>query len=416
MPIQCVSNNFFPFDAKPTSIASTSSLVVAVVLAVLLGVACALQWGTPAIASLAVLTGVCLLIPVVISCCKKSDRDFVQRDDVPLSQRFPDAFVDNDVVAKPGDSLDTYLREMYYLVRKGDLDTFKQEIASRPSDTLYMYCFCMHTFEIDPDDETSTLPKEKRHQGQSLFDAILLQKDRANKENFLTALLTCIQDHQVEEHRKSIFSELLKIQTGTFINLCFDKLDLDHRTIEALLFQALKEGNTTWVEAYFQRWLKETLFQESIKIHDLCYGLMQSSLSVQQKRDFLTKVASLRAKTLDTFEVEGGRSFPAGIRTFTMSLLHLAIQSGNEEMVQFFAAYKQLVDKPALLGADKLTPLHLAIILGNLNMVKILLDAGADKTATLQSAEYLLKQFPSNPVTPKVLATQLGHLDIANLL
>lgn len=414
MMVLCIYNNFFPCDRKPASIVATSSLVVAVASVVLLGIACGLHWGTPAIATLAALTGVCLLIPIFISFCKKIwDRTYVP-EEVPVSQRFPHAFGDDFVADFEDTPSQTSLKALYYLVKKDDLSTFKDAIVSYPPDDLYSLCFCSGSLWVDPEDETTTLSKkEKRYHGQTLFHVIISQKDQAKKENFLDALFTHLEDHEVGVHQKFFLSEMLKIQTLSLINLCFDKFNKE--TIEKILLQALEECNTVWTEAFFQRRSNNKLIKDSISDFRLCEALMKSPLDVQQKNHFLTKVASLRAKTLDTFEMEGYTNF-GGYCTNNLTLLHLAIQSGNEEMVQFFVAYKQLIDKPSLLKDDALTPLHCAIILGNLNMVKILLAAGADKTAVLKSGWFLDKRFSTQPITPKMLATGLGHQDIADLL
>lgn len=91
MGIECISNNFFPFDPekKPTSIVATSSLVVTVVSAILIGVACGLSWGVPAIATLAAMGAVAVIVTLAIVLYKEKGA----QKQIPIpSRHFPQAF------------------------------------------------------------------------------------------------------------------------------------------------------------------------------------------------------------------------------------------------------------------------------------------------------------------------------------
>ncbi len=78
--------------------------------------------------------------------------------------------------------------------------------------------------------------------------------------------------------------------------------------------------------------------------------------------------------------------------------LHFAANEGHYEVVTFLLT-KPSIDKEATSTILR-TPLHLAIIRGNLPIVRALIKAGANKNA---------KDFDEN--TPLHLASEFGHFE-----
>lgn len=83
-------------------------------------------------------------------------------------------------------------------------------------------------------------------------------------------------------------------------------------------------------------------------------------------------------------------------------LLYKAVEQQNTDMVRLLAAYGADVNKAT---PTRNTPLHLAAWLGNLHLVKILLEADADKTLTNNDGN-----------TPEDVARQQGNYEVANFI
>lgn len=384
MGIEGISNNFFPFDPekKPTSIVATSSLVVTVVSAILIGVACGLSWGVPAIATLAAIGVVAVVVTLAIVLCKGKG---TQRQLPISSQHLSQAFDQTRAIPATATTQESALKQLYTLVKKGDLQAFKQAVALYNAPELFRMVFTLHTITRDPDDQSSTLPHGDGL-GRSLFHIILFQNDQAKKIQLLTMVLERLEDNSFGIHGAAA-SEFLKIRSQDFVSLCAKKFD--RVAWDTILDLAWKEPHreNVWIDKFFERWEKEGTFQKASD-ERMCMPLMHSSLNKASKLKYLNKLVAQNGTTLDKFvmfdfEEMGSISHSA----ICSNLLRLAIDAEDIEMVKELAAYKSLINYPVKLGEQQeFTPLHRAVLTGNLEIVKILLAAGADSSIKFAGA------------------------------
>lgn len=96
-------------------------------------------------------------------------------------------------------------------------------------------------------------------------------------------------------------------------------------------------------------------------------------------------------------------SFHQASRHIGETPLHAAIEEGHTEVVRLLI--ETGADKNQATPDDDETPLHLAARKGHLEIVRVLVEAGADKSAAACDGE-----------TPVCVAAQEGHLEVVRFL
>jgi ankyrin repeat protein len=119
----------------------------------------------------------------------------------------------------------------------------------------------------------------------------------------------------------------------------------------------------------------------------------------------------------------------ATLPSYKLTTLHLAVASGNLQLVNFFikdGSYLQLIDKPAL---NNLSPLHIACTFGLLEIAQILIDNGGypetvasaypyfkQDSSAQRVIDFWLKNGATPSCTPILLAALSGHLEVVQFL
>ena len=429
MCIERISNNIFPFNKKPTSIIATSAAVVALVAGILVGIACYMHWGMPAIGSLSAACGLSALVTLVIVFCRLPTAEDIrvnyEREHPLPSQLKPSLSIPPQAVRSSRH--DIILQQLYTLVQQGDIDTFEKAIQLYSADNCTMMSVNSITIILDDSDTTTSLPLGRDtadgRAGRSLFFIIFMLKDQASRVQFLKALLPKIKDHVISlplqsgYKRTSYMTELLKIQDPATVSLLLAKLDDGIKQIlDADLTQEQEEQRFIWIDTLIDTWTSNHL-HEMISTDRLIWFILNSHITTPYRQTYLVEVArqlgsTPQRLTFETWYIGGNR--------VKCNILHLAIVAKQPEIVRI---YLNLWEKPSHIGKCAIPTLLLAVWAENLEIVQILLrDAKARPDDLLINKDYWYDTFVkearrgSTQITPLMLASMLGREDIANAL
>lgn len=416
MCISRVSSNLFPCDSKPTSVVATSALVVAVVAGVLVAAAYALHWGTAAMYSLAATSGVGVVIALAIILLRKAE----ERRLVTPSESFPEVFSSINFSQTKTEENGVCL-DLYALIKKGDLETFKKAVRLYDQPTLLDLGFRgSHTIVLDGNDRKTTLPTNS---ALTIFVIMLNQPSPLNIQ-FLNAFFESTPDHSVHPLFNDMASYVawnLKNKTRDVIDILFKKFDFTLQ--KELCRYALEKNreNLVVVEAFFDRWLIDADLQKSCTDSDLCRYLLESPLTKELKLNYLNLIASHRKVPLDALEVKYPWFIKGTDKSFdSCNLLHFAILNAYHDRDWEFirdlvTQAPTLLEKPLIEGSG-LTLLLLACM-NDMRVISKLLDIKANPNALLKDVTlFSQSRKGATQITPLMIAERTHKKFMVDLL
>lgn len=417
MCVERISNNVFPCNTTCYSFASTTVLITALASTILAGSAFYLQWGTVYVAALSAGGCATLLLATALICCKKPAKSVDESEALPLPS-------DKGFVAAPSEKasltrskkLQIAGEQLLEMVREGSLENFREGLALYQEEDFKTICLSNLTHFLEQDEGSDV----ETRIGYNVVQAILLRDDFPEKMEFLRAVLDVFKAHSVEECQTECIDALAKIQDAEMLSFLVEKLDSATllKIVESSL-DSRKPNHSLWIKTLLEVSKKDVFYTYISSYESLIKRVIASRLDAHEKNVWIVALAQANESTLlENVKIDRKHATPP---LYACSVLMLAILEEDAELVQILAGSEALVNQPALVSNQfPISPLLLAVHLGNYEIVQSLLESGDDPNFTFvcNSGEILNTIFPQRrkectQATPLMLSAASGKTEIS---
>lgn len=378
-----VTNRFFPCDSRAASLVATGALVVVVASTALLGVAIYMQWGLIAMSSLSV-QGVLALTAFAILICKKEEKD-------PLR-------VEREVCTN-----------LYQAIIEEDVAAFEKGLEENPIEGWDF--FFNHFLGTAAEDKKTIYVKAYTDVGYSLFGHIVMRKNVALKQELLRMALEKIPEHSVDIKDIALCDQILKIDSEEMVRLFFAKFNA--ATLKNIINRALDWHTSPCHRHWLNYFVNDPIFEDIYPFEEFIGKLVKSSVNnkIEIIRDLVARTEDPERvdAAIEEMEIKGKASFgQVYFQKYTGTLMHLAIMHKDAELVRELTKYKTLIEKPLQFHGHEMPPLHHAVMKKEFEIVKILVEAGANLYTTFKTKKENLSAMG--------LAIDLGANEISDFL